>query len=436
MSKTKSLLKFYQAILASLNIRANSESRLSLVIPTDGDGKDIEQKCLANGKRVTLPSDELLKAGDWSGMIPFHPLSENLLRGESEIIHFLRNVIQFRLAGVIGTLMTELLSTAASPKDHVGMSPSECEYLSLVADVDDKTVKILDKLLKSNLGNLVKVYLKRNGTLNGKEHRRVATVNFPIWDELTSTGTKIYKTSAGSIKNKKVIANLFNYIIPKADEREEWSVASDSDISPYFHSILRVYMHVTMHLNELVDKHERLLSNSDLLRTELSWIKDVNRMSKWRDIIPPMPGNKGATVKGDADSHTATSNDTTSIMEHSAIQASHMTSKESSEGAADVPWDTSHERNGIVAPVVSKPVKAKVAAAGNDSLDWRSVMSTRSVQQMPMVQNGYTSTMQPVPAQQMRVQMGYPQQGYGMVNNQQMQPAPAIASNGYYQNTL
>ena len=435
MNKSSSLVKFYENMLHSLNVESNDESRLSLVIPTDDGEDDLEQKCLANGKRVVLPSNDLLKSGDWTGMIPFHPLSENLLRGESEIIHFLRNIIQFRLAGVIGILTSELLDIAASPKDHVDMSPSECEYLSLVADVDEKTLKVLDKVLKNGLGDLVKVYLKRNGTLKGKEHRRVASVNFPIWDELISDGIKIYRTSAGNKKNKKAIANLFNYVIPNADDRDLWSTSSDSDIAPYFHALLRSYAHVAEHLNSLVDKHERMLSNPDQLRSDLGWIKDINRMSKWRDVIPALPGNEGATVKGDAApvaTHAAHSSKikTSTVLSHAA-SAANLMSNEAPEAATDIPWDTSNEKNRIVSPVVHAPVINSVSGGGEATLDWRQVMQKRGVQSLPTAPAPMYPGMQPAPAQNMSYQSPY-----GGGRTVPMQPAAPINTGAYYQNSL
>lgn len=436
MNKSSSLVKFYKNMLHSLNVESNDESRLSLVISTGDDGDDLEQKCLANGKRVVLPSNDLLKSGDWTGMIPFHPLSENLLRGESEIIHFLRNIIQFRLAGVIGILTSELLDIAASPKEHVDMSPSECEYLSLVPDVDDKTLKVLDKVLKNGLGDMVKVYLKRNGTLKGKEHRRVASVNFPIWDELTSEGTKIYRTSAGNKKNKKAIADLFNYVIPNAGDRDLWSTSSDSDIAPYFHALLRSYAHVAEHLNSLVDKHERMLSNPDQLRSDLGWIKDINRMSKWRDVIPALPGNEGATVKGDAEpaaTHAVRSSNikTSSVLSHAAASAANLVSSEAPEVANDIPWDTSNEKNHIVSPAVHAPVTHNASASGETTMDWRQVMLQRGVQSLPAAPVPMAMGVQPVPAQN----MGY-RQPYPVGRAAPMQPMAPVNSGAYYQNSL
>lgn len=82
MSKTQPLLDFYTDLLHSLNIVDVADGRLSLKVPNE-DGEYTDLHCLSNDKRVVLPTDAILRSGSLDGMIAFHPLSENLLRGKA-----------------------------------------------------------------------------------------------------------------------------------------------------------------------------------------------------------------------------------------------------------------------------------------------------------------------------------------------------------------
>lgn len=420
MARTKPLMKFYADVLASLNIQDVEGGRLSLRMPT-GDGDVAEYPCVSNDKRVTLPTDTLLKSGEWDGLIPFHPLSENILRGESEIIHFLRRVIQFRLAGVSGALMDDLMQLATDTSRHADLSPTESEYLKEVPKVDSKTLKVLHKLLNAHLDEIIKIYLKRAGKIDGKEYRRVAAVSFPLHEELHTEGTKIFNASAGNLKNKKSIAALFEYIFPDPDEMDKWSAGSDSDVAPYFHSLMRCYASIAEHLNTLVEKHERVLSNPDILKTDLSWVPSLKQLSKWRDLIPALPGNEGAAMKGDkgpmAEESQKARHD---MLASAAASAASMTSKEAPEVEVSPPWrEDEAPRPTTATPKVSTP-KSKKKEDEDEAIDYRSVMASRAGVHSPyapaLPMGGYQPT-----------QMGGYQPAYGAGYPQmQMQPAGAM----------
>lgn len=298
MSKTQPLLDFYTDLLHSLNIVDVADGRLSLKVPNE-DGEYTDLHCLSNDKRVVLPTDAILRSGSLDGMIAFHPLSENLLRGESEIIKFLRKMVKFRLSSVASQLLIELMAIAADPERHEDLSPRQAEYLRHVPNANAKTLKALSKLIENHSDDIINIYLKREGGRGDETYRRLAAVSFPIWEELNSPGTKVYEVDTGSAKNKKTIASLFEFVFPDIDHPEAWSVGSNSGVAPYFDALMRCYSSMARHLAKLVYKYRKYLDYPDLLRHNMDWDEGLDNLEKWKTLIPPLPGNEGAAKKGE-----------------------------------------------------------------------------------------------------------------------------------------
>lgn len=290
---------FYTDLLASLNIHDVGDGLLTLKFPV-GEGEYSEKPCTSNGKRLSLPTDALIRSGKWDGLLAFHPLSENLLRGESEILKFLRTMVRFRLSSTASQLMAELMGIAADPARHKDLKPTQAEFLKSVQHANDKTESLVNtKLLGRHFDDLLNIYLKRGGQFKGEEYRRVAAVSFPIWDELSSKGKMIYDIDCGSVKNKKTIASLFEFIFPHPDDQNHWSAASNETVAPYFHALMQCYVKVAKHLNGLVHKYRKHLEYPEMLKIPLEWEDGLEHLGGWKSLIAPLPGNEGAAMKGE-----------------------------------------------------------------------------------------------------------------------------------------
>lgn len=373
MSKASSLVSFYTEVLSSLHIEDVGEGKLSLIFPGD-EGDESSQPCLSNDKRLTLPVNHLIRSGMWDGLLAFHPLSENLIRGESEVIKLLRRVSRFQLASVASQLMAELMDLAATPERHKELSPKTAPYLTTVPNANEKCVKALTKILERHFDQLINVYLKRSGTLYDVEHRRVAAVSFPIWDELISGGSKVYDVDCGSIKNKKTIASLFEYVFPHPDDLDAWSAASNDNVAPYFHSLMMCYAKNAKHLNSLVYKFRKHLQYPNSLRVNLDWIDDMDNLSKWKTAIVPLPGNEGAIMKGEKEVVEPGPSVPSAVPHkpnHFRPPMNNVASQVSNEGS-EVEMPT-------VSPAVSTsaPAAPQPEASGN-GVDWRSLRGAQA----------------------------------------------------------
>jgi hypothetical protein len=247
---------------------------------------------------VTLPLKQHLKEGTWTGMVPFHPLSENSLRGESEIIKFLTKTIRFRIAFVGAQLAQTLMDIAADPEHQKALTTKQADYLKSVPGANEKTAKVMAKLLTEQFDNLVSIYLKRDGKYAGHDYPRVAVVTFPIWEEMTSKGTKICGVETGSNKSKQSIAAIFDYVF-QASQPEVWNSGSSDNAARYLHALLSSYVKIASHLNGLLYHYRKHVEHVDLLRCDLTWDEQLKSLSDLKHAIPPLFGNDGAPAKGE-----------------------------------------------------------------------------------------------------------------------------------------
>lgn len=370
---------FYTDILASLNIHDVGEGLLTLKFPV-GDGEFSEKPCTSNSKRLTLPTDALIRSGKWEGLLAFHPLSENLLRGESEVLKFIRTMVRFRLSSTASQLMSELMGIAADPERHKELKPKQAEFLKQVQNANDKTESLVNtKLLSRHFDDLLNIYLKRGGQFKGEEYRRVAAVSFPIWDELNAKGKMIYDIDCGSVKNKKTIASMFEFIFPNPDDQNQWSAASNETVAPYFQALMQCYARVAHHLNALVHKYRKHLQFPDMLKIPLDWVVALEHLPDWKGLIAPLPGNEGATMKGEREVE-AVKAPAAEIKPrgHSSFvpPVGNVANQRVAPDNDTPPWETQPEK--VVPPVASPytpPAHAAAKEAPTGKINWRDHMA-------------------------------------------------------------
>lgn len=288
----------YKAILASLNVVADENGLLSLQYMGS------THRVLVNGKRMTLPTDELLRIGDWSNLQPFHPLSENLLReGESPVSKKLKTLINLRLGTIVTDLMAQFIQLGYDTKSHAKLSPKAQELLSHIQEVDDKTVAAVDKILEAvseeGPSKIINIYLKRGGKYKGEKVARLAVVSFPIiTDEFERNDGVIYGVKLRK-KDYAAVLGLLKYILPDCDDLEAYNAPSNSLEAPYFDALIHAYINVARRLNEVVKIHKKQLENADELTIDLSWIDAVENLGAYRGMIPTLAGNEGETAEKD-----------------------------------------------------------------------------------------------------------------------------------------
>ncbi len=302
MRKINQLRDLYKSQLEALDIYDVGDGYLSRRL-----SEDEYVPYVILGRRVTLPLDEFVRAATPTAEhIAFHPLSEDVLSGQSPVMRSLRLLVLNKLNDTIGKLAGAVLIMMANTKSHGSFTSTQMNYLKSLPSVDEKCVanfnKILDEVESSGGKKFINIYLRRAGQVRDVNYKRKASVSFPIIDELNSDDQTIYGVSGLRKGDIKVYKALFELILPDADVQDTYSAGSNSNIATYYHALLLAFANVTNALNRtssvLKEPLTKLLGEN--LVIDLGWTDDIEDLNKFRDLIPSCPFNVGDTESDDA----------------------------------------------------------------------------------------------------------------------------------------
>lgn len=281
------ILSFYEKSLSSLGVYFENDMGYTI-------HREERIPATIDGRRLVMPTREILNGAKWDTQFPFHPLSESLVRGESECLQYIRERILRKLGATIGILLYEITSLAVDASRHPQLTPEQLSVLSELGKVDDRTATDIDKLVtacaKKGNGTFVNIYLRRDGHSHGTSYRRLAVTTFPVFEQLAE-GTAMGVTLR--VADKKFLKNVLEMIIPDIGERDQYSVGSNSDTGPYLEALLRAYAKVMDPLNSRVWLFRKHLGEMASLRSPTDWLAGWDDAMEQASLIPPLPGNIG-----------------------------------------------------------------------------------------------------------------------------------------------
>lgn len=257
---------------------------------------------LIGDKRVVLPTQEHLKGGGEARVL-FHPLLENLMRGESEVFTTYRTHLIGNLNIEFSDLFFNILQLAASPAEHKKLNPDQAEPLTALAKANqsvlDKYEEIIRKMPVDDVTSaFIKVYIKKNGKCRGTKHSRVAIVTFPFLETLLEKDSKMYGVTLRQ-NDRACFTELFKFIIKDADVAEQYCYGSDNKIAPNMDALMYAFAPIAGGVNSAMALYENIFPSNpihsdwaDTFATLDSLINDIR-------MIPVLPGNEGA-VEGQA----------------------------------------------------------------------------------------------------------------------------------------
>lgn len=293
------LIKFYKDILTLASLKADKDGYISGSIGNSDKTSPVTIK----GKRLVLPTKNQLSISGWEDRIVFHPLYENVLKGESEVIEKFRNLICMRFNLSIGVLCMSLLTLAASNARHKELKPEQSEFLTKVKMIDDKSVETFQKILETldpskAKNNFVSIFLKRSGSVAGKTFFRVGVINFPIYTALLDESMQINGVTIRK-KDKEVYKNLLEYIFKDIATNGAYNAGSDSDISPYVDALLRASIKIIAPLNDVINLFKEILPEIDDLEYLCDWVNTLDNLKSMEmeiKSIPMQAGNEGQAL--------------------------------------------------------------------------------------------------------------------------------------------
>ena len=327
-------LELYNGLLDSLSLPRDENNQVLKL--AGGDPIKIGKKVL-----VAL-SQEVLDTNEWEGKIAFHPLSEDILMGQSPIIHFLQRAVRVRLTNLVLTCMGDLMTLACSPELQAAAGdPDVAKYLDAGRNVKTSTVATWEKFMKrirdAETGDDIplKVYLSREASLaDGTKYLRVATIGLPILEGKDDDDQMLWGIKFQSKKEKFAVAGLLETIIG-----DELSFGSNS-CAPYFHALITAYVTIA----KRIDKIQRSMKKVNKWKAmNFTWAKLLDDLESFEREIPPLEGNQGVLIKRKAGpvetgDDKDDSNEAEPVRQVAKLDALDVPVK---DDADDVPWEKS-----------------------------------------------------------------------------------------------
>lgn len=288
------LIDLYKDILATGLMSADDEgfiSRPKAINP--GGTKEIEP-VLIDGKRLVLPTTDQLMHADPERKVIFHPLNENALHGESRIVSKLRTAIAVNLNMATFGLISGLISLGISKADHEKLSPDQSSVLSILKNVDEKSLTDMTKIILNAAkvndmdGLIFKIYLKRGGSVLGKKYSRVGVVTASLYEELSKDSEEFYGVKLRK-KDQGVLTTLFEFIFPSISEPHSYDQGSDSDIAPYLDALMQTAASIGVEINDALEKYAEFIPHADEMKIPLAWRSEFENLPKYMPQIRRIP---------------------------------------------------------------------------------------------------------------------------------------------------
>lgn len=294
------LLDVYKSLLSTAGMSADTDGFISIRLA--GTEK---KPFLVKGKRLVLPIEEQLRNSNFENRIVFHPLSESILRGESEVVTGFREALVKRLNFIIGYLSVSLLDLAVSTAVHSRFTPQQTEFLAKVKDTDEKTVQCLQKITELMMvgdtsRTFVHLRVQKNGTVGNSKHRRVGIAYFPFYEEVKKVPAPKEANEIYGVKLRKndreTFKVLMEYIISGIENTNSWMFPSDSEIAPTMDALMKTLIAISDPINTTVDLFKDYVDGSEDLYFNGDWeesFSDLNKLHVQIRMIPMQPGNEG-----------------------------------------------------------------------------------------------------------------------------------------------
>lgn len=288
------LTKIYRALLDAVNFQATDDDCISLAVTED---RSDWQPVLVKGKRLVLPTHHHLTKSDPEQIVVFHPLYENPMKGESDVLEKFRGAANTRLNTDAATIFTSLLTLGTSPADHAKLSPDQAEFLAKLKNADEGTLerfnKILRNLKRRDLSKFfVSLYVKWRGTHNGVKFARLGVVAFPFYSELKAGSKEIHGVSLRKADVAAFIA-LHEYIFPACAEQGSYNAGSNSRIAPTIEALMASFGNVAADLNAVTNLFEGALGAKPVESEWVDYFKNLEQYEPLIHTVPMQTGNEG-----------------------------------------------------------------------------------------------------------------------------------------------
>lgn len=289
------LLKLYTEILSYAGMAPNEKDEVMITLLGE------EAPAMIDGKRLVMPTRDILKTTDPEKDIVFHPFQEFVNRGESSIVRKMRKAINIRLNLAVAELAPNLFKIMSNPAMHQRFTPQQREILRVVTeskiDTGPKFSEFTQQFFSTELDRIyVNIYLKKSGKIADKVHSRVGVVSFPGFERFAEKDKPKKFTNA----EWAAFRSMLQFIFPGAEENaESYYGYSDSHDFPWLECLLRTAVAMSSRLNELYAVYREFFpDDAEILTLPFNedWVSKLDNVDDYRDeirLIPSQRGNEG-----------------------------------------------------------------------------------------------------------------------------------------------
>lgn len=297
----------------------------SLWLEVDSDGsiyqkRDNDEKSFISlkGKQLVLPLPEIVKSIG-ANQVCFHPLSENVARGDSNMIAMIKKLAMVnanRIAILLLERLMRIALKAIEEPNEIHLKGKQLELLTILPDVNKNTAAHLTAALSEiDLTScpIVKLYNRRNGSIGESQYMRLAVMSFPMLEQINDPASSpIWSKKIYRKRDYRDYGALFDYLIPHWREPNYYSVGSDNTEAPSFIAIMSSYLKFMKRMNEVIETFEEHLTVEKEFHTDMTVESPLQNVVRYRGLIPPLEGNIGA-VSGNKEVAQPTSSITANI---------------------------------------------------------------------------------------------------------------------------
>ena len=285
--------ELYIPLLNTIQIYADANGELFRL--DNGTNKP----CELSGKRLILPTVENLQRSNDNEHIFFHPLSENIARGDSAVYKWLKVAVTLRINCAIAGLADILIHVAGDKQLEGKLKSSQLDLVKALPKVNEKMiVNLVSSTINMDLDKnmFYTVYNKRNGKIAANSYNRVAVARFPLLEQLNDVEKSPYWSAVKGLRKADVQAyqSLFQYIIPNWNIDNQYSGFSDSMEAPGFHALCTAFVAIMSRLNELCNLFADVADTRSIACSDLHVIDQaLGNLQRYANVITPLPGNTG-----------------------------------------------------------------------------------------------------------------------------------------------
>lgn len=297
MSKIKldDTLEFYRGILTDVNITLDDDDNAVFVF---GEGDSVP--ATVDERQLFLPTRQRLKSIDPAHSVAFHPLCQNVLRGDSQVLKALKKYVTISLSTRIHLAMIHLGELAIQTELHEHLQPRQAAFLQKVTDYKKRTHVTTKQLIKAaNFEDrdraLVSTYIRKGGEVGNRKWSQACIVNYPMRQSLDAEGVTVGDVKFYSHKDKEAVKALFDYILP---DHTKYSQGSNSSVAPNLDALLKSFHKIAKQLNKIFDRFEDVIPQFEAAKYDLEWWDAREYLKEMSLTIPALEGNDGEVPRG------------------------------------------------------------------------------------------------------------------------------------------